>query len=449
MASPQHPNAYSSPNPYDVRAEHPYAVSLNEGVLELFRKTLEENPLVDLEPVLFQTLATYNTRRVKAEAKDEAERHGDVMEATSIRRASVRRAKERDATGRSRSQSSAVPSSAVPSETPILSSKAASQSQPSVLRPDAPLLTSKASVNAIPRELKRVLYVPDNHAIEILRPLDPVLSKMLGSPPTHSALRTLLNNFISHISSESGIHVLKLTDTLVVKIRLHLPSAPFIPPENEQDALSTVSSQVHGFAVAKPLGLLKADNLHYSFMTNLPGIPAEFVWSEFYPEQKESLKTDLARYFSMLRKATNETGKFGLNDVVVDSRHGGLRVTSKPIGTFEEFLSFLQDGADEHQSFQSLDTLLDDSTLEELSEGPLAPEHNGVETLVFTHGNIQPRNLLLTEDGGLSGVVNWDAAGWYPRFWEGIRAVDPPGSTKGGVVLDRDWLKMVPDGMYA
>jgi aminoglycoside phosphotransferase (APT) family kinase protein len=38
-------------------------------------------------------------------------------------------------------------------------------------------------------------------------------------------------------------------------------------------------------------------------------------------------------------------------------------------------------------------------------------------TLVFTHHDLAPRNLLLDRRGQL-WVLDWDYAGWYPRYFE-------------------------------
>ncbi len=38
--------------------------------------------------------------------------------------------------------------------------------------------------------------------------------------------------------------------------------------------------------------------------------------------------------------------------------------------------------------------------------------------IVFTHGDVMPQNILVTEDGHLSAILDWEAAGWYPDYWE-------------------------------
>lgn len=43
--------------------------------------------------------------------------------------------------------------------------------------------------------------------------------------------------------------------------------------------------------------------------------------------------------------------------------------------------------------------------------------HRSDHDIVFTHGDINMRNLLF-KDGRISGIVDWETAGWYPEYWE-------------------------------
>jgi Ser/Thr protein kinase RdoA (MazF antagonist) len=42
--------------------------------------------------------------------------------------------------------------------------------------------------------------------------------------------------------------------------------------------------------------------------------------------------------------------------------------------------------------------------------------------IVFTHGDLDPRNILV-ENGRVSGIVDWEQAGWYPEYWEYIKTM--------------------------
>jgi aminoglycoside phosphotransferase len=42
--------------------------------------------------------------------------------------------------------------------------------------------------------------------------------------------------------------------------------------------------------------------------------------------------------------------------------------------------------------------------------------------IVFTHADLNMRNILVDEDMKISGIVDWECAGWYPEYWEYTKA---------------------------
>lgn len=48
-------------------------------------------------------------------------------------------------------------------------------------------------------------------------------------------------------------------------------------------------------------------------------------------------------------------------------------------------------------------------------------ENSGNEIL-FTHGDLDPRNILV-ENGHVSGIIDWEQAGWYPEYWEYVKTM--------------------------
>lgn len=38
--------------------------------------------------------------------------------------------------------------------------------------------------------------------------------------------------------------------------------------------------------------------------------------------------------------------------------------------------------------------------------------------VVFTHGDIHSRNVLVDEDGHITGLLDWESAGWYPEYFD-------------------------------
>jgi serine/threonine protein kinase len=42
---------------------------------------------------------------------------------------------------------------------------------------------------------------------------------------------------------------------------------------------------------------------------------------------------------------------------------------------------------------------------------------------VFTHGDLQAKNILVREADGLPVVIDWECAAWYPSYWEYTNAL--------------------------
>ncbi|KAF3922394.1 hypothetical protein AA313_de0203590 [Arthrobotrys entomopaga] len=44
--------------------------------------------------------------------------------------------------------------------------------------------------------------------------------------------------------------------------------------------------------------------------------------------------------------------------------------------------------------------------------------------IVFTHSDLTPRNVLVDKDTGkITGIVDWDSAGWCVDWWEGVKGI--------------------------
>lgn len=37
--------------------------------------------------------------------------------------------------------------------------------------------------------------------------------------------------------------------------------------------------------------------------------------------------------------------------------------------------------------------------------------------IVFTHDDLKPHNILV-RGGQITGLLDWESAGWYPDYWE-------------------------------
>lgn len=53
-------------------------------------------------------------------------------------------------------------------------------------------------------------------------------------------------------------------------------------------------------------------------------------------------------------------------------------------------------------------------------------------TSVFTHGDLAPRNIMVDISGRITGVLDWENAGWFPEYWEYANIQKPS--------RDEDWM---------
>jgi aminoglycoside phosphotransferase (APT) family kinase protein len=41
--------------------------------------------------------------------------------------------------------------------------------------------------------------------------------------------------------------------------------------------------------------------------------------------------------------------------------------------------------------------------------------------IVLTHADFRPANIIV-KDGHVTGIIDWEMAGWYPEHWEFVKA---------------------------
>lgn len=46
-----------------------------------------------------------------------------------------------------------------------------------------------------------------------------------------------------------------------------------------------------------------------------------------------------------------------------------------------------------------------------------APPPNVGHEFHFYHADLGPTNIMVSDDGRLSGIIDWESAAYYPRFW--------------------------------
>ncbi|KAJ5450699.1 uncharacterized protein N7458_007148 [Penicillium daleae] len=119
-----------------------------------------------------------------------------------------------------------------------------------------------------------------------------------------------------------------------------------------------------------------------------------------YTERKQ-LSKDLKSVVSQLRCIPNQT------PYIFGNSHGGpLRNHRFPSGTCGPFNSI----------FDFKDFLVHPYVRKETKE-KISAVYARTYRSVFTHADLYPSNIML-DRGCLSGIVDWECAGFYPEYWE-------------------------------
>lgn len=147
-------------------------------------------------------------------------------------------------------------------------------------------------------------------------------------------------------------------------------------------------------------------------MTRLPGREIGQAYESLSPEAKITVLQEFKHCLLTIRSWKSPWG-----DERVCSITGGairsIRVPNHSIGpceTPQEFHEYLLAQARYSSQTETVpeEKLRSARRLQSL-------QRPGVK---FTHGDIKHHNILVDEEGHITGLLDWESAGWYPEFWE-------------------------------
>lgn len=170
-------------------------------------------------------------------------------------------------------------------------------------------------------------------------------------------------------------------------------------PRNEAETLRLVEQYT---SVPAPLWVDDYQGTHpVLIMTALPGQTLEAVFHRLSYSEREQLSKDLKIVLSQLRCIPNQTL------YVFGNSHGGPLTDHRfPSGTCGPF-----------HLISEFNAFLVHSYVREETKDKIAAVHTSQYRSVFTHADLHPSNILI-DRGRLSGIVDWESAGFYPEYWE-------------------------------
>ncbi|KAI4128013.1 MAG: hypothetical protein LQ347_004359 [Umbilicaria vellea] len=143
----------------------------------------------------------------------------------------------------------------------------------------------------------------------------------------------------------------------------------------------------------------------FLLMTRLPGVPLGSVMYRMSDAEIFQLVEDLRRCLWQMRGIPNPYGP----QSTICSAHGqgcfDFRINNS---TRQECVKFKSE-------VEFNDYLLTD--VPENEHAKAMPVLSTPHRICFTHGDLNARNILI-DRGRLSGIVDWENAGWFPEYWE-------------------------------
>ncbi|PYH93063.1 kinase-like protein [Aspergillus ellipticus CBS 707.79] len=141
-------------------------------------------------------------------------------------------------------------------------------------------------------------------------------------------------------------------------------------------------------------------------MDYMPGTPLDRAWPSMTDTQKKSVAEDLRNYVDQLRALKG--------DYIGAADHGQAVIGQRTV--FHEGGPFDNEGEFNEFLFSKI-----------ISRVPQTFRYHAMKTfkdshqIMFTHGDLAPRNILVL-DGHVTALLDWEHAGWYPEYWEYVKA---------------------------
>lgn len=225
--------------------------------------------------------------------------------------------------------------------------------------------------------------------------------------------------------------VVKCSDEVAMKIF----------PQNrdltEYHNLQYLADHACDLPIPKPHGLVSLGDFYAMFLSYIPGVTLDKVWSFLPHETKSSLQAQLHKIFAKLRRIKQDDGVRlgGVNGEGVKDYRIMEIFAYKDITTAKGF-DELQFSA-KHRASPCYVKLL---------RSFLKKENETLRGSVFTHGDFKKSNIMVRQDPTnhntftVTGIIDWEDGGFYPEYYECTTL-----SNGQSILTDDDWYLYVPD----
>jgi aminoglycoside phosphotransferase (APT) family kinase protein len=151
------------------------------------------------------------------------------------------------------------------------------------------------------------------------------------------------------------------------------------------------------------------DGRHCIIMSYIPGTPLQEAWPNMLDESKSSIVEQLIGYIHELRQLKGES---------ISSASGSptfMYIFDSPVD------KVLHSSSEFHHLLTTRVYRLP-GMFREAYVNFIRSRFNDNSRLVFTHADLADRNIVV-QDGRITGILDWEWAGFYPEHWEFVTFV--------------------------
>jgi len=189
----------------------------------------------------------------------------------------------------------------------------------------------------------------------------------------------------------------------------------------EANSTSFVSRNTN-IPVPKILGTYTANSKNFIFMSRVQGKPLSESVHSLSAQEFDTIAVELTLCLDQLRALRIQT--FEQSSYIGSIGHGEckdaiFRAGSDKRGPFSTELEMHSNICDRWLDLRSWGNNKTDNYIHILRRMYF---ENSSHEIRFTHGDLSPCNIMIHQ-GHVSGILDWQEAGWYPEYWEYVNAM--------------------------
>jgi aminoglycoside phosphotransferase len=242
---------------------------------------------------------------------------------------------------------------------------------------------------------------------------------------TSKYLHVTTKDLVSRVSSGDNIWSLSGRDVVKIDENLVAKCGPTLETLEEAANMQFIR-QLTSIPVPEIVRVHAQGREAYIFMSYIPGSTLQDIWPTLGTEERHNITDQLKTCMDELRAVPPPSPCYfgSLETHICIDRRQFTRLNigrNKRISSEAEFNTFIMTDLWHTYPPEYCNMVL----------SMMRQDHR----VVLTHGDLHPRNIMV-KDMVVTGIIDWECAGWYPEYWEYVKAL-----TSVGPVVD--WWRYI------